>query len=220
MNAASVVPQYRERVFFVGSRLDLGYRGKVDWERVENRSSMGRLVLGDVLEEENKEEDDDGSLSAVKEECELTERQWGKVQSIHRGEALVKARLDLSACAPTLISSYRMPASASTRYIMEEKDGTLREGDRDGDRDDPSLSRRRRPRFLTPRECARIMGFPEDFDVGAPLNGEMGHIYKGLGNAVVPGVVEKIGKEILRLMREVGIEGGSVSVKVSDLEKY
>ena len=63
------------------------------------------------------------------------------------------------------------------------------------------------------------MGFPEDFDVGAPVNGEMGHIYKGLGNAVVPGVVEKIGKEILRLMREVGIEGGSVSVKESGLEK-
>ena len=82
MNAASVVPQYRERVFFVGSRLDLDCRGKVDWERVENRSSMGRLVLGDVLEEENKEEDDDGPLSVVQEECESTEKQWnGSIDS-------------------------------------------------------------------------------------------------------------------------------------------
>ena len=74
---------------------------------------------------------------------------------------------------------------------MEERDGTLRHGD-------PL-----RPRFLTLRECARVMGIPDGFDVSAPVGGEVGHVYKGLGNAVVPGVIEGIGKEILRSMKEV-----------------
>ena len=44
------------------------------------------------------------------------------------------------------------------------------------------------PRRLTPRECARLMGFPEDF----VLNSSEVQAYKQLGNAVVPPVVEML----------------------------
>eukprot|EP00961_Rhodomonas_salina_P204606 2761215-Rhodomonas_salina.1 len=75
---------------------------------------------------------------------------------------------------------------------MEEADGTLRHG--------TPL----RPRFLTPVEFRRIMGFPDSFDV-SPLyeGGGVGHIYQVLGNAVVPPVIEAIGREMLRLMQHV-----------------
>ena len=48
------------------------------------------------------------------------------------------------------------------------------------------------PRMLTPRECARLMGFPDDFK----LNKSEVQSYKQLGNAVVPPVVEAIAREI------------------------
>ena len=49
------------------------------------------------------------------------------------------------------------------------------------------------PRMLTPRECARLMGFPDDFI----LNGSEVQTYKQLGNAVVPPVVEMIAREMI-----------------------
>lgn len=44
------------------------------------------------------------------------------------------------------------------------------------------------PRRLTPKECARLMGFPKNFDM--PVSDVQA--YRQLGNAVVPPVVEKI----------------------------
>lgn len=50
------------------------------------------------------------------------------------------------------------------------------------------------PRMLTPRECARLMGFPDSFI----LNSSRVQAYKQLGNAVVPPVVELVAREMIR----------------------
>ena len=44
----------------------------------------------------------------------------------------------------------------------------------------------RNPRRLTPRECARLMGFPDGFKI--PVSDTQA--YRQFGNAVVPPVVE------------------------------
>ena len=48
------------------------------------------------------------------------------------------------------------------------------------------------PRKLTPRECARLMGFPDDFK----LNKSENQSYKQLGNAVVASLVSHLAKAI------------------------
>ena len=48
------------------------------------------------------------------------------------------------------------------------------------------------PRKLTPRECARLMGFPDDFK----LNKSENQAYKQLGNAVVASLVSHLAKAI------------------------
>lgn len=58
-------------------------------------------------------------------------------------------------------------------------------------------SRRRRPRRLTPRECARLMGFPERFKI--PVSDTQA--YRQFGNAVVPNIVKQLGVEIAREIR-------------------
>jgi DNA (cytosine-5)-methyltransferase 1 len=50
------------------------------------------------------------------------------------------------------------------------------------------------PRRLTPRECARLMGFPDDF----VLNKSEVQAYKQLGNAVVPPLVSMIAKSMVK----------------------
>ena len=74
---------------------------------------------------------------------------------------------------------------------MEEADGTLRHG------------KPLRPRVLSPREFAKIMGFPDYFDVSPSVMKEIGHIYQVLGNAVVPPMIEAVGQEIYQNMAQV-----------------
>ncbi|MFQ3660737.1 MAG: DNA (cytosine-5-)-methyltransferase [Anaerolineae bacterium] len=50
------------------------------------------------------------------------------------------------------------------------------------------------PRRLTPRECARLMGFPETFKIVVSDT----RAYKQFGNAVVVPVVEAIAREVIR----------------------
>jgi DNA (cytosine-5)-methyltransferase 1 len=52
--------------------------------------------------------------------------------------------------------------------------------------------RGKNPRRLTPRECARLMGYPDDFKIVCSDT----QTYKQFGNSVVPPVIEAIGKSI------------------------
>lgn len=53
-------------------------------------------------------------------------------------------------------------------------------------------------RKLTPRECFRIQGFPENFSL--PTDVSNGQLYKQAGNSVVVPVVEKIAVNILKAL--------------------
>ena len=52
------------------------------------------------------------------------------------------------------------------------------------------------PRFYTPRECARLMGFPEWFVIDDTCKSKH-RMYHQLGNAVVPPVVGAITRQVI-----------------------
>lgn len=212
VNCKQFCPQHRERVYFVGSRLDLNCPDVV-WENIyptsdqNSSSSKPSWLVRDFL-------DQDFENSPFVEGCELSDPQWEMVKrkcgAENNADALTKVGLKIDEpSAPTLISSYKTPASLSARFVTQEADGTLRDG------------RQRNPRFLTPTEFRRIMGFPDTFEVTCPTTMDSststvsssstsrtdgivdGHVYKVLGNAVVPSVIEAIGREIVRLMEQV-----------------
>uniref|UniRef100_A0A7S1X2Y6 DNA (cytosine-5-)-methyltransferase n=2 Tax=Tetraselmis chuii TaxID=63592 RepID=A0A7S1X2Y6_9CHLO len=53
------------------------------------------------------------------------------------------------------------------------------------------------PRFFTPRECARLQGFPETFKLEGVLPRNSGRLYHHLGNAVAPPVIAAIAARLL-----------------------
>lgn len=53
------------------------------------------------------------------------------------------------------------------------------------------------PRMLTPRECSRLMGFPESFKIPVSEN----QAYRQFGNSVVVPVVETIAKSMIKSMQ-------------------
>ena len=54
------------------------------------------------------------------------------------------------------------------------------------------------PRRLTPRECARLMGYPEEFKIVVSDT----KAYKQFGNSVVVPVVEHIAREMIKCLKE------------------
>jgi len=50
--------------------------------------------------------------------------------------------------------------------------------------------KKKNPRRLTPRECARLMGFPDDFPI--PVSDTQG--YKQFGNSVIPPLIRVLAK--------------------------
>ena len=61
-----------------------------------------------------------------------------------------------------------------------------------------SQGEKKNPRRLTPRECARLMGFPEEFKIVVSDN----QAYRQFGNAVVVPVVKEIAKAMITCMTE------------------
>lgn len=59
--------------------------------------------------------------------------------------------------------------------------------------------RTKKPRLLTPRECERINGFPDDWTNTGMTDKKR---YFMMGNALVVGVIEKIGKEIEKIIED------------------
>lgn len=58
-------------------------------------------------------------------------------------------------------------------------------------------------RLMTPRECARLQGFPEDFKFTNKYEKE---VYKQIGNSVCVPVVNRIAKNIILSLKEVDSE--------------
>ena len=60
------------------------------------------------------------------------------------------------------------------------------------------------PRFFSPRECARLMGFPESFRLPKVPEGVA---YKQMGNAVCPPLVAALGVSVARALEAEGRSG-------------
>lgn len=156
VDARSVVPQHRERIFIVG------FDGPAGFEFPEIPDSAPRL--GSILERR------------VPAKYTLGDRTWATLRrhaanSKKKGNGFGYGMADRAGVARTL----------SARYYKDGSEILLAQG-------------RRNPRRLTPRECARLMGFPDDFVIPVSDN----QAYRQFGNAVVPPVVEAIARSMAR----------------------
>jgi DNA (cytosine-5)-methyltransferase 1 len=202
INSRHWLPQQRERVYLVGFRRDLGITSPeevFDWRlgRPYWSGSHGKIIddtlttpgllscVRDILEEDPTAPSVQGAA--------LTEIQWerlNKPENVEKANKWQNASerggrnrsIPLDGKSPTVTSSYRNVSSFSTRFVFEEKDG----------------QKRPIPRFLTERECARLMGLPDSF-LFTDTKGYRS--YHHIGNAVCPPVVKAIGEEILRVLR-------------------
>ena len=159
VDASSVVPQHRERIFIVG------FRKPMDFEfpkLVDKRPKLGDILENDV---DDKYTLTDGTWKALQRHKEMHSK---------KGNGFGYSMADRDSIAKTL----------SARYYKDGAEILIPQG-------------KKNPRRLTPRECARIMGFPEKFKIPVSDN----QAYRQFGNAVVVPVVKEIAKSITYVVK-------------------
>lgn len=168
------VPQHRERIIIVGFRESAGF----DWDDL--RLPEANKTMADILHPQDGTELVDprwtkGARGKIDDKYTLTPKLWAYLQAYaakHKaaGNGFGFGRVDGSSVSRTL----------SARYYKDGSEILVSQGPR------------KRPRRLTPRECARLMGFPDTFEI--PVSDTQA--YKQFGNSVVVPVI----REVARIM--------------------
>ncbi len=166
------VPQHRERILIAG------FREKARFSFDELNLPTAGPRLGSILHPENgSEEPEEPYTSAPKGKVNskyvLSDKLWAYLQAYaekHRkaGNGFGFGLVDRDSVARTLSARYH----------------------KDGSEILVSRGRGRNPRRLTPRECARLMGFPDTFRITVS---DM-QAYRQFGNSVVVPVIAAVAR--------------------------
>lgn len=167
VNGSHFTPQNRERILMVGFREESDF----DWDDVvlPERTSRLRDILHATDGSEpflpwdgNRYFDHDSSL--VQGKYTLTEKLWKYLQNY-----AAKHRAAGNGFGFGLVGPDDVSRTLSARYYKDGSEILVDQGSG------------RSPRRLTPRECARLMGFPDSFRI--PVSDTQA--YKQFGNSVV-----------------------------------
>ena len=176
VDAARFLPQHRERVFIVGLHPDL--KEEFDWSTVHLPAVAKGPRLGAILHPEDGSEDPDEAFidakGRVHKKYVLSEHLWGYLQSYAR-----KHQEKGNGFGFGLVGHADVARTLSARYY---KDGS------------EILVRRKKgpPRRLTPRECARLMGFDRAGHPPYRIVVSDTQAYKQFGNSVAVPVVQAV----------------------------
>jgi len=180
IDAAAFVPQHRERIFIAGFREDCEF----DWDRFALPPKSDYPKLGTILHRSDEAPQPHFTESRknrtyVSDKYTLSDHLWNYLQAYAEKHRLLGHGFGCSVFYPSDIAR-----TLSARY---HKDGS----------EILIAQKNRNPRRLTPRECARLMGFPDSFQI--PVSDTQA--YRQFGNSVVVPVISAIAKLMTACMR-------------------
>lgn len=187
IDGAHFVPQHRERIIIVG----FSNPSHFSWERVtlpeKNQRKLGSILHGSGAEpwiESDASRYFNHDAGKVDPKYTLSDKLWAYLQNYKKkhqaaGNGFGFGLVDASSVTRTLSARYYKDGS---EVLVSQGEGV-------------------NPRRLTPRECARLMGFPDTFKI--PVSDT--RAYKQFGNSVVVPVIEAVARamqpEILAAMQ-------------------
>ena len=168
------VPQHRERILIVGFREPTDFT----WDDLQLPKHSPKLES--ILHPQDGSEPADppyteGQVGKVNPKYTLTVHLWKYLR-----DYAAKHRAAGNGFGFGLVDGGCIARTLSARYYKDGSEILISQGPR------------KRPRRLTPRECARLMGFPDTFNI--PVSDTQA--YKQFGNSVVMPVM----KEVARIM--------------------
>lgn len=175
INGSNWVPQNRERVIIVG------FRDKTNFSWDDLIIPDEKLKMKSILHSEDGREIAEepytiGTDAKVHSKYVLSDKLWDYLQSYAQ-----KHKAKGNGFGYGLVTENDIARTLSARYY------------KDGSEILVSRGINKNPRRLTPRECARLMGFPDDFII--PVSDTQA--YRQFGNSVIVPVI----KEVARIMQ-------------------
>lgn len=169
------VPQHRERIIIVGFREPTEFT----WDALrypEHRPLMSSILHPEDGSEPEEERFTRGAKASVIDKYTLSNKLWKYLKDYKAKHEAKGNGFGFGLVGPDDVSR-----TLSARYYKDGSEILVSRGPR------------KNPRRLTPRECARLMGFPADFQI--PVSDTQA--YKQFGNSVVVPVMS----EVARIMK-------------------
>jgi DNA (cytosine-5)-methyltransferase 1 len=186
------IPQNRERIFIVGFDKDY-YGNDIDFEAIFKwpTPTMTPTRVGDILEESK----------LLDEKYTISDKLWTGHKK--RKEEHKEKGNGFGYSLFTQDSPYANTISA--RYYKDGSEILIDQSHLD-----------KNPRKLTPRECARLQGFPENFIVNAVSDAQA---YKQFGNSVCVSVIRAIANQMINAISIANAlkSEGKKTIKISKL---
>lgn len=174
IDARHWVPQHRERILIVGFREETGFTWD-DLDVPKEGPTLTSILHPEDGSEEAEEPYTTGPLAKVHGKYGLTDRLWEYLQAYAK-----KHKEAGNGFGYGLVKPENVARTLSARYYKDGSEILVWRG------------KKRTPRRLTPRECARLMGFPDTFKI--PVSDTQA--YRQFGNSVVVPVI----REVARIM--------------------
>jgi DNA (cytosine-5)-methyltransferase 1 len=193
VNGAAYVPQGRQRIIIVGFKDAEVFDGEdgFNFENLaaqRNADGSPKIVnptMVSVLHPEDGSEVaeapfTEGDLATVNEKYTLTPNLW-----VYLKDYAAKHRAAGNGFGYGLVGPESVARTLSARYHKDGSEILVSRGVGE------------RPRRLTPRECARLMGFPDSYEI--PVSDTQA--YRQFGNSVVVPAVTAVAAEMKRFIR-------------------
>lgn len=185
------VPQHRERILIVGFDGSAGF----NWDDLQ-LPPKGEVKISSILHPQDgsevaEEPYTEGTNAAVNSKYTLTPKLWKYLQDYAE-----KHRKAGNGFGFGLVDGDSVSRTLSARYYKDGSEVLVSRG------------KRKRPRRLTPRECARLMGFPDSFEI--PVSDTQA--YRQFGNSVVVPVMKEVARIMVPYVQEL-VEAERTGVK-------
>lgn len=179
IDARSWVPQHRERIIIVGFR----EQNEFSLDSLPIPNALNGPKLGTILHPEDGSELPEkpftqGKQATVNDKYTLTDHLWGYLQAY-----AAKHKIKGNGFGFGLVGQDDIARTLSARYYKDGSEILIRQEGKN-------------PRRLTPRECARLMGFDRPGQRSFTIPVSDTQAYKQFGNAVVIPVIAAVTRQM------------------------
>ncbi len=201
IDAKGFVPQHRERIFIVGFRKDLGV--DFSFDDLELPDPYVGPKIGKILHPEDGSEGPDkhyttGNIANVSDRYFLTDHLWKYLR-----DYAAKHQAAGNGFGYGLVGPNDIARTLSARYY------------KDGSEILVDCGPGKNPRRLTPRECARLMGFDEPGKAEFVIPVSDTQAYRQFGNSVVVPVVKAVSSHMLPFIEKALAAAAKEPMKLS-----
>ena len=184
INGKHFVPQHRERIIIVGFREPVPFSwGDLHLPPIESGPKLASILHPQDGSEPVDPNYLEGSKGKVRDCYTLSDKLWEYLQNY-----AAKHREKGNGFGFGLVTKKDTCRTLSARYYKDGSEILVDQG------------KKKNPRRLTPRECARLMGYPDTFRI--PVSDT--RAYKQFGNSVVVPVIGAVANIIVPLLDQVG----------------